>query len=258
MSAPAASARAVVGPVRLPDLLGAELTKIRTLPATWIALGVALAANTLLGTLAATDVVRIAGPGGPTPIAQLGSLMLAPAYVCIAVAVFAAGSEFSGGQVRVSLLAVPDRDRLFAAKLMVTATVSAPAAVVALVPGYLVQHAAAVADGTLGIGAAWADLAALVVAYLLLGLIGYGFAFIARTVVTPLAVLFIAAILVAPTLRGAFPDLVTYLPHDATLSLVNLAADPAALGRIGGLLVLTAWAGGSVGAAWVIFAKRDS
>ncbi len=218
----------------------AEFTKIRTLPATWIALAVALAADTALGVLASTDAVRI----GSSTVDQLGTLLLAPAYVFIAVAVFAAGSEFTGGQVRVSLLAVPDRSRLFGAKLGVSAAVSVVAAAVVILPGHLVQQAT--------------GFASFVAAYLLLGLLGHGLAVLTRTAVTPLAVLFVAAVLVAPTLRGAFPQLVRYLPHDAALSLTGLAGDPAAPGRVAGLLVLAGWAAASVLLAWVVFTRRDS
>ncbi|WP_433730034.1 hypothetical protein ACQP2Y_18995 [Actinoplanes sp. CA-051413] len=225
-------------------LLAAELAKIRTLPAVWIALTAALAANSVLGVLAATDAVRVAGPDGPVPVARLGAPLLAPVYVFVAIAVFAAGSEFRGGQVRISLLAVPRRTRLFAAKSAVCALVSVFAAVLVVLP---FPRAAA---GT--------GLPALVTAYLLLALVGYGFAVIVRTVVTPLAVLSAAALLVAPMLRGVVPGLVKYLPHDAALSLVGLPGGPAALGRAGGLLALSSWAAGCVAAAWLVFVRRDA
>lgn len=49
------------GGIRLIDVVRAELTKIHTLPVTWLCLAIALAANTLLGVIAATDAVRVAG-----------------------------------------------------------------------------------------------------------------------------------------------------------------------------------------------------
>ncbi|MGW4947337.1 hypothetical protein ACWEOZ_37785 [Actinoplanes sp. NPDC004185] len=234
----------MTAPIRFGDLLAAELVKIRTLPATWIALTGALAANGALGVLAATDAVRVAGPDGPVPIARLGAPLLVPGYVFAAIAVFAAGSEFRGGQVRVSLLAGPGRTRLFAAKSTVCAFVSLLGAVLVVLP---FPRAAA---GT--------GLPALVTAYLLLALVGYGFAVIARTVVAPLAVLSATALLVTPMLRGVVPDLVKYLPHDAALSLVGLPGGPSALGRAGGLLALSSWAAGCVVAAWLVFVRRDA
>lgn len=221
----------------------AELTKIRTLPATWIALAVALVANTVLGVLASTG----AHLAGTVPLGRHGTIMLTPAYVFIVVAVYAAGSEHSAGQLRVSLLAVPRRVRLFTAKLAVTAAVSLVGAAVVLLPGHFVQH-----------GPTAAGLAAFATAYLLLALVGFGLAVLARTVVTPLALLLVAAVLIPPTLRGAFPGVVRYLPHDAALSLVGLPDDPAALDRLDGLSVLTAWATVSVAVAAAVYARRDS
>ncbi|MEV4359232.1 hypothetical protein [Nonomuraea sp. NPDC049625] len=231
--------------IRLADLLRAELTKTRTLPATWVALGVASAANTVLGLLAATDSVRLAGPAGPVSIGQLGTLMVAPVYVFVAIAVFAAGSEYRAGQLRVTLAAVPGRHRLAAAKLAAVTAACLLAAGPAVLPGHLVQPVA--------------DPAALLTVYLLLSLIGYGFAVVARGVVTPLAVLFVTPVLISPALRGSMPDAVRLLPHEAALSLLGLPADPAtALDRTGGLLTLIAWAGLSVGAGWAALVRRDA
>lgn len=224
----------------------AELSKIRTLPATWVAVAVAVAAGTVLGVLAADGGVRVGSPAGPVGIGRLGTVMLAPAYVFVAVAVFAAGSEYRGGQLRVSLLAVPSRARLFAAKLTVTTAVSVPGAVLVILPGHLAR------------GAAVAGLAPLVTAYLLLALVGFGLAVLARTVVTPLALLFGVAVLVGPALRGVVPQVVRHLPHDAALSLAGMADDPAALTRPGGFVVLLAWAAVSLAAAAAAFTRRDA
>lgn len=227
-------------------VMAAELTKLRTLPAFWFAAGAALVANTVLGALAASDVVRIGGRNGSVVIGRLGTLMLAPGYLLAAVAVLAAGSEYSGGQLRVSLLAVPARGRLFASKLSVAAAASLMGAVVVLLPGHLLQHGDA------------AQLLALVTAYLLLGVVGFGLAVLTRTVVTPLALLFAAAVLIAPTLRTALPEVVRRLPHDAALSLVGMADDPGALTRLGGLSVLAAWSVVTLAVAASVYIRRDS
>jgi len=241
---------AETGEARLKDLATAELTKIRTLPANWIAFTVALVLNTALGFVVGTDRVRLAGAGGTTPIAQLGTVMLAPAYVFLAVPVFAAGGEYSGGQLRVSLAAVPARHRFFAAKLLVSAAVTAVAAVLVVVPGYVFEHGSATTVG---------GLAAWVLAYLLLGLTGFGFAALARSVVTPIAVLFILPVLVSTTLDDLLPRLIRLLPHEAILSFLGMAADPKlALARPAGLAVATAWVTLLIALGWSATARRDS
>ncbi|SIR74805.1 hypothetical protein [Micromonospora avicenniae] len=238
------------------ELLIAELTKIRTLPATWIAFALTVLGNAVLGILAATDLVRVASANGEVAVGQLGALMLAPAYVFIAIAVFAAGTEYRGGQLRISLAAMPDRTRWFGSKLAVSAVVALVAAIPAVLPGLLVQHGAA---GDLAFSSTAKDLLALLAGYLLLSLVGFGFAFLARSPVTPLAVLFILPMLASTALGNLLPQFVKLLPHEATLSFLGLSADPATtLSRAAGLLVLIGWALLFVGTAWTLIVRRDS
>lgn len=226
------------------DLAGAELGKLRTLPATWLALGLAGVANTLIAVLSAGGAVRLGTANGPVPIGQVGVVALAPAYVFAAIAVLGAGSEHLGGQLRVSLAAVPDRHRLFRAKLAASVAAGVLAAVPVLVPGHLVQRAGA------------AGLGALLLVYLLLSLLAYGIAVLTRSVVVPLVVLAGTPVLLTPVLRGMVPGAVRFLPHEAALGL--LAFPGAELGRVEGLLVLAAWATVAVTCAWSAFAGRDS
>lgn len=239
--------------VRFADLLIAELTKIRTLPGARGALAVAVVANVALSVLAATDVVRLAGPNGSAPIGQFGTVMLSPAYACLSIAVFVGGGEYRGGQIRVSLVAAPQRARLAAAKLAAVLAVGVPAAIAVVVPGYLIRQA-----GSAPTRAAIDTAPRLIGAYLLLSLVGYGFALLARGVVLPIAVLAILPVLVSPVLRVASPRAVAFLPHESALSLLALSDGPAALGSSAGLAVLVAWAVVSVGAAWALFVRRDA
>lgn len=258
-TAPRALATRSAGDVRFRDVLNAELTKIRTLPATWIALAVAATANTVLGILAADDAIRIAGADGPAPVAQLGTLMLSPVYVFIAIAVFAGGSEYRGGQLRVTLAAVPDRTLLFATKLISAAAASLLAAAAAVLPGYLIQHAPTILHGDLSGGDATASFAMFLVVYLLLSLVGYGFAIVSKTVVTPLAVLFITPVLVSPTFQSTIPNIVKFLPHEASLSLLANPTSPTTELSPGvALITLLAWTTGLLILAENRLSRRDS
>lgn len=227
MTAPAA--------IRFRDVVAAELTKLRTLPATWIALAIAVVVDVLLGTLASTATVLTA------PAGLAGALTMAPVYAFAAIAVYAAGSEFRTGQVGVTVAAVPRRHRLYIAKLTVVVLVAAGAV---LLPGRLFHDPG--------------GMVATLTVYLLVALIGYGFAVLTRTVVTPLAALIALPVLVSPTLQGLLPEVVRLLPHEAALSVLDRPIDPAsALDHAGGLLTLLTWAVMSVGTAWVTFARRD-
>lgn len=239
-------------------LVRAELTKIRTTPAVWIALTVTLATNTLLGWFAGTGSVRISSGAGMVPLAQAGALLLAPVYVFVVVGVFAGGTEFGTGQLSSSLLAMPARSRLFAAKLTATVAVAAVAALAVVAPGFVMLHRAGIADGTYAWRTAWLELGAHVGVYVLLAVIGLGFASVARTVVVPMIVLIGVALLVAPMLRGSIPAVVALLPNDAALSAVGKPAGPDALVRGAGFAVLAAWGAVLTAAAWVAFAVRDA
>ncbi|MFC4059066.1 hypothetical protein ACFOWE_12210, partial [Planomonospora corallina] len=95
-------------------------------------------------------------------------------------------------------------------------------------------------------------------ACLLLGLVAYGSATLARTAATPLAVLVVVPVLVSPLLRGPVPGVVRLLPYEAALSLLGAPRGPdLALDRPVGLLVVVAWAVVLVGAAWAVTVRRD-
>jgi ABC-2 type transport system permease protein len=227
MTAPAA--------IRFRDVAAAELTKTRTLPATWIALAIAAVADILLGVLASTSAVRTA------PSGLAGTLTMASVYAFAAIAVYAAGSEYRTGQYGLTAAAVPRRHRLYVAKLTGVVLVAAGAV---LLPGRL--H-----DDPGGVVASFT-------VQVLVSLIGYGFAVLTRTVVTPLAALIALPVLVSPALHGLLPEVVRLLPHEAALSVLGRPADPAtALDHDGGLLTLLTWAVLSVGTAWATFARRD-
>jgi ABC-2 type transport system permease protein len=125
--------------------------------------------------------------------------------------------------------------------------VTAVAAVVLVLPGYALEHRSATTlDG----------LAARVLAYLILGLTGFGFAALARTVVTPIVVMLILPVLVSPTLGGLLPILVRLLPHEAMLSFLGMPANPElALARPAGLAVAVAWATLLVALGWLTTAR---
>ncbi len=245
-------APALVSPIR------AELTKISTVPALWIALTVTLATNSLLGWAAGIGTVRISSGEGMVPLAQAGALLLAPVYVFVAVGVFAAGTEYGSGQLSASLLAVPGRSRLFAAKLIATVVAAAVAALVVVAPGFVLLHRHDLAAGTFVWRPALAELGSHVVVYLLLAVVGLGLACMVRNVVVPMIVLIVAALLAAPMLRGSFPDVVAVLPHDAALSAVGTPSGPDALVQGAGFAVLAAWGVALTAAAWIAFSLRDA
>jgi ABC-2 type transport system permease protein len=225
---------------------GAELTKIRTLPVVWLAVATATVANTVLGIVVATDAFRVGTAGGAEPVERLGTLMLAPVYAFVALPVFAAGSEYRSGQLRVTLAAVPRRGELFSAKLAAAALCTVVCSVVAVLPLYVVKHSPG-------------DMLRWLAVYVVLGLIGFGFAVVTRSAVIPLAVLFAVPVIASPALQREWPGLVRLLPHEAGLSLLGkpTAADTA-LPATAAACVLGCWLVVFLTLAGIGLTRRDS
>jgi ABC-2 type transport system permease protein len=178
--------------------LHAELRKLLTLPA----LG-----HTVLLTLAATGLLRYAS-GSAVGYVQAGFLVLG---------VLAVASEHQGGgQIRTTLLAMPHRLRLYAAKTVALAAVTTPVAITA----------------------AAVDLPAA--AYLVsTTLLGFAAATLIRRAVPAVLAVLGAYFTASPLLRGRWPGLGAYLPDTAGW------ADPrdltATLVWTTGLLAIAAW-----------------
>lgn len=210
--------------IRPRDVLTAEITKITTYPSTILAAAATMALNTTLGALIATDAIRIASGGRLVHLAQLGSILLAPVYVFALIAVFAAGTEYQGGQLRVTLAAVPDRSRLMTAKMLALLLVTLPTAIVCVLPGRLL---AALGSSTPPSPQAVAlDAARWIAAYLAFSIIAFGLTLLLRNVIAPVALLTLIPLL---AWTGVFqlPELIRLLPHDAGLSLLGSPASTA-------------------------------
>jgi hypothetical protein len=173
------SARPVIGAVK------AEVSKLVTLPSP--AITVAL-------TWAVTVLVRQADPpGGAVPYSQAGVLVLG---------VLAAGHEYQrGGQIRATLLAVPRRPLLFAAKTVALLVTAGPAVFVA----------ALLAGEPGATGGLLLDL-----------LLAAGVATIVRHPVGATAVVLTAYQIVVPLIRNGLPDVA--LPPAPVWSAAIIAA----------------------------------
>jgi ABC-2 type transport system permease protein len=216
----------------------AEITKILTHPVTTVSLLLTFVANTSLGIVGATDVIRLGTGAVTVPLTEVGVVMFAPVYLFIITAVYASGSEYHGGQIKLTLAAVPARPRLVLAKLVALVSVITPAALIALTPvrGLLTIPD----DGTLSL--VLADLTRWVVVYLLMSLIGFGLAGITRSTVTPLAILLLLPILIA---TGVFqwPALIRFLPDQAAMSMLGTPVwETTSLPPTSATLALTTWA----------------
>lgn len=197
------------------DVLGAEMTKITTLPMTVIMVIIAAVAN--FG-LAAVDVSGVRFSTGSTParLSTFGMVMLAPVYVFLVAPVTAAASEHRDGQFRMSLVAVPDRRLLAGAAWLAMMVGVMVGAVVALAPARLVV---ALVDQT-GVAAFAIDLGRWVAVYLFLSMIAYGLARLLRQSIAPLAIMIGLPVIIGTGILQ-WPQGIRFLPDQASLSLLG-------------------------------------
>lgn len=241
--------------IRARDVVISETTKIITHPATLLAVSLALAANTLFAIIAATDVVRFgASDGTGVPLSAFPAVMFAPVYAFLVLPVYAAASEYHDGQLRMSFIAVPDRNRLVTGKLAAAVGVVILAALVALVPARLILglHHGLIAPGLL------ADMARWVGAYLLMSLFVFGLAGVLRSTIAPLVILAVTVIGVNAGLVQ-WSEGVRFLPDQAAMNMLGTPAfDVTELPPAIGALALGLWSLVAICGYAVALIRRDS
>lgn len=166
-------------------------------------------------------------------------------------------SEYTSGMIGVSLLAVPRRGRLYAAKMGVVALAAVAVSVPVTVIGYLVTQAALGSHGSsLGADGVPRALAGAVVHLTLMCLFAAGIAAGARNAVVPLAVLL--PMVLAGThilsLIGATKEMARYFPDQAGNELLTVGSPHTAFG----FAVLLAWTLAALGWGWVRQRRWDS
>lgn len=239
-----------------PRLVGVELAKLAGLPSCWV--GAALA---VLGGPALALSVRAAasGPGNR----GFDELMLGMVGV-IVLAVAAAGSEYSADtalmsghvtgsrQVVTSLLAVPRRGRLLAAKAVAVALATLTLALVAVPSTMLAARGGLERElaGRYGGAAAY---------WVLTGLVTLAITALARGVVVPMVVLLANTTLVSVTfLITRVTPLGYYLPDMAGAHMFARNGLFEQLSPLTGGLVMGAWAAALLVTAGAAFTHRDA
>ncbi|GIH59718.1 ABC transporter permease [Microbispora siamensis] len=221
--------------------LAAELSKLATLPATFLTLGGTFVVNLILAIAFTNAGLRDSTGTRSAPDIGLASIGYGQAGFVI-LGVMAACSEYVGGQIRTTLTAMPRRALQFTAKHVALAIVVLPAAAitaasgVALAAGVLGDTAAPVTSGRVA-GALGGVTAYLALTTLISAAVG---ALVRRTlaaVVVLLGYLFIAG----PLLRDHVPA-ARYLPDSAGFAMwFPPAEDAGAVTPVHGGLLLMAW-----------------
>ncbi|WP_307866058.1 ABC transporter permease [Streptomyces smyrnaeus] len=234
--------------------LAAEWTKLVSLRSTWYLL---LGAAVLTGVIASAAGVLThdpaASPGDPAVIAELNGLGL----VLAALAMLSVTGEYATGSVRTSLLCVPRRGRLLAAK---TLLLSAVTFVAGLVCGLL-----AVVCGALTLEESTFDAATVCGQVFLVGthaallsVMTVGLAAVVRRSAGTVTALF-GLLFLVPMALDVLPGgdvLVDLLPAGASEALA--LGGNGTYGRSVALLLLVGWALAAVAAGTAVLRRRDA
>ncbi|GAB3616559.1 hypothetical protein GCM10027416_11160 [Okibacterium endophyticum] len=238
----------------------AELSKLRSLPAIWLTLAGTLALTVLLSLLFIRDAEFTTGAdvtADAVNVLDYGVVALGWSQVgFFLLGVIAATSEYIGGQIRTTLIAVPHRvlQRL-AANTALAITVFSMA---------LLTIAISIGTVLVSSGTAITELDGALVARIVFGAAGYltcmallsaALGLLIRRAVPAAAILLVYLLIVSPLLQGQnwyfLPDMASYALWYAT---VPETAPPA----IVCWLVVVAWTLAAVVPATLRFARRDT
>ncbi len=250
------------------NLLRSEWTKLRSVRSTWIAALSAVAAGVALSVLGVSDLLGTSPaelPQGWDPTAESLKGFLFAQLVIGMLGALSVTAEHGTGMIGTSLVFVPSRSRLLAAKGVVVTGVTL---LVSLVTTVLSFTAVQVMLGSAGLPAAGLGdpgvvraLAAGTLYLTLIGLAGVAIGSLVRSATQSLAVLVGALLLVpalGPGLPGALGDwFARFWPITAGQASYAVVPVDGTLAPGAGILILAVAAAGVTAAGHVVFRLRD-
>ena len=221
--------------------LAAELSKLRSLPATWLTLAGTLAVNLILA--AAFTAAGLSGSTGTNRATDIGLASISYAQAgFVILGVLATCSEYSGGQIRTTLIAMPRRALQLTAKHLALAIVVLPAAAITAASGVVLTT---VVLGDTAVPTTPGHVARVLIgatAYLaFMTLISAAVGALVRRTLAAVVVLLGYFFIVGPLLRD-LTDAAKYLPDTAGFAMWFPVADStSAVTPAQGALLLAAW-----------------
>lgn len=266
--------------VGVPSIVRAEFTKFLTLPSVWIVSAVIGLIFTFLHMTAFGDHVQMIANVRPDGMYDTGHRLVelsdeVTGYIYVpplnaglllpVLGAVIAGIEFRAGQLGLSMVAVPNRSRLFAGKVIATTLYVLTLWVVFVAIGFVVIYFA-VKDWdptVLWQSAVFLSCARLLLFMVCATLIGFGITILARSTLVGIIFSIVSIMLVfAQVIAMISPALDAILvPFSAARNLLLQGEDsgpPVTAGALHGGLVLTGWAVVSVGAAAIAMTRRDA
>lgn len=261
------------GPSTAPNFLatlGSEWVKLASLRSTHITLGLGFVlsvATTALVALALGSTQEDWSPDfNPTTTSMVGQI-----FSLIVFSVFAAmvsSREYSGGMIRLTLAATPNRTRVFLAKLLLVGGLLAVLGLATSTSMFLIGQAVLGAYGmptaTLAESDAQRMVFGLGLATAYFPLIGVALGFLLRS--TAGAITSVLGLLWLPQIFGAVvpmwwrENILNLLPSNGidSLTIAHIEDSPAFSEPAVGALIAATWLFGSIGVAYIAFLRRDA
>ncbi|WP_372629866.1 ABC transporter permease [Cohnella sp.] len=238
--------------------LAAELSKLGSLPAIWLTLGVSLILNLVLA--AAFASAGLQGSTGTPNVLDIGLASIS--YIqagYIILGIVASCSEYTGGQIHTTLTAMPRRSlQLVAAHLALTIIV-VPAAIITAASSVLLAAITLgdVPSASLDLGSTIGVLAGVTVHLGLMTLLSASLGVLLRRTL-PAAIVVLGYTFIAGPLLREQTTQAKYLPDTAGLAMwFPQPGDASALPPAQGAIVLVAWTFAAFVVALAVYRKRD-
>ncbi|OXS52653.1 ABC transporter permease [Cohnella sp. CIP 111063] len=238
--------------------LAAELSKLWSLPAVWLTLGGSLILNLVLAAaFVSAGLQDLTGTPNALDIGLASISYIQAGYIVLGIV--ASCSEYTGGQIRTTLTAMPRRSLQLIAAHLALMIVVVPAALITATSGVLLA-AIALGDASapVELGSTVGILAG-VTGYLgLTTLISASFGVLLRRTL-PAAIVVLGYYFIAGPLLREQTAHAKYLPDTAGLAMwFPQPGDASALSPVHGATVLVAWTLGAFVVALAVYRKRDT
>lgn len=252
------------------EALSSEWAKIITVRSTyWTALAtliVGVGVSTLLSWLLSTNLSNMTAEDRAK--VDISYTMLALDFAMLAIGVLGVlviSSEYSSGMMRTSLTALPRRGLLLSAKAAVLAAVALFCGLVVAWGSYVGGAALWRAKGVtfdLGSGGNLRAVFGAALGLMLVALFGFAIGALIRHTAGAVSIV-VGIYFVAPIITSFLPDawgrdINKIMPSNAAHAMILTYHDPDVLTPLNGLLVLLAWVVVLLGAAFVLFKRRDA
>ena len=228
-------------------LLRSEWFKLRTLRLNYalplLGFGFVIVILGLIGIFG--DVDGFSSPISSDVANIVGITAVLPGLLISVVGVLSISAEFGHGTIRPTLVATPDRPKVFLAKAMVLSVIAFVSGLVTALVGYLVGYVLLTARGAEELrfldddGTVWVLFGGLPILFVLLVLFGFSLGLLIRISAAAVSIVILWPILIETIFIIAlnfagFDDPQKFMPYQSALAMVTSEPDSFANGRVGG------------------------